>query len=86
MTLEEIFKKYPNDKKGFYRQSMFDRLKNHRPDLDDKSILDGILKHWVEWLKGLKAWGNQESIDMGFIIPSFMIEDANANDWKLYEG
>lgn len=47
-----------------------------------------ISKPWVsgkpvEWLKGLKDWGNQESKDMGFSIPSFMIDDANADDWEL---
>lgn len=39
----------------------------------------------IKFLKGLKAWGNQESRDLGFIIPQFMIDDANANDWDVYE-
>lgn len=39
----------------------------------------------IKWLKGLHAWGNQESRDMGFWIPQFMIDDANAEDWKIVE-
>lgn len=85
MTLDEIFEKHPDDKEGFYRRSTFNKLKNHRPELDDKIILDGILKHKVGWLKGLKGWGNEESRKMGFIIPEFMIEDAKADDWELTE-
>lgn len=37
----------------------------------------------VGWAKGLKAWGNEESRKIGFWIPQFMIEDAQANDWEL---
>lgn len=39
----------------------------------------------IKWLKQLKAWGNQESRSLGFIIPDFMIEDANADDWELVQ-
>lgn len=85
MTLNEIFEKYSDDKNGFYRRAMFEKLKKHRPDLHENDILKSLPKHSVEWLKGLKAWGNQESRNMGFIIPDFMIEDANATDWELYE-
>jgi hypothetical protein len=37
----------------------------------------------VKWLKQLKAWANEESRWLGFIIPQTMIEDANAEDWEL---
>jgi hypothetical protein len=37
----------------------------------------------IEWAKGLKAWGNEESRSMGFWIPQFMLEDAEADDWEL---
>lgn len=37
----------------------------------------------IAWLKGLKAWGNEESRKLGFIIPQFMIDDANADDWEI---
>ena len=37
----------------------------------------------IEFLKNMFAWCNQESIDMGFCIQKFMIEDVNANDWVL---
>lgn len=37
----------------------------------------------VGWCKQLKAWGNQESREMGFWIPDYMIKDANADDWEL---
>ncbi len=37
----------------------------------------------IEWLKGLKAWGNKESRELGYAIPQFMIEDSNADDWEL---
>lgn len=36
----------------------------------------------IKWLKQMKAWGNEESRKMGFIIPQFMIDDAEADDWE----
>lgn len=39
----------------------------------------------VEWLKGLKAWGTAGNRKMGFIIPQFMIDDAQADDWEVIE-
>lgn len=39
----------------------------------------------ILWLKQLKAWGNEESRDMGYIIPQHMIDDANADDWEIVE-
>jgi hypothetical protein len=39
----------------------------------------------IKWLKGLKAWGNEDARKLGFIIPKFMIEDANADDWEIME-
>jgi len=85
MTLDEIFEKYSDDKDGFYRKSYVDRLKKHRPDLTEEYIIEKSPKYPVDWLKGLKAWGNQESRDLGFFISKGMIEDANADDWELYE-
>lgn len=37
----------------------------------------------IQWLKGLYAYGNKESQDIGFFIPSSMIEDAQADDWMV---
>ena len=85
MKLEEVFAKYPDEQDGFYRQKKVDELIKHRPDLTETEIIEAILRHSVGWLKGLKGWGNEESRKLGFIIPSCMIEDANADDWKLFE-
>ena len=40
----------------------------------------------VKWAKGLKAWGNEESRELGFIIPQFMIDDAMADDSRCNSG
>ncbi len=39
----------------------------------------------ISWLRQLKAWGNTESRELGFLIPQFMIDDAEASDWELCE-
>lgn len=85
MTLDEIFEKYPDDKNGFFRRENIDRLKKHRPDLTEEFIIENYPKNTVGWLKQLKINGNEESRKLGFIIPQFMIEDANANDWEIFE-
>jgi hypothetical protein len=85
MTLDEIFEKYPDNKTGFYRKYNLDQYKKYRTEFSEKDILERINKHDVKWLKGLKAWGNEQSKELGFIIPVSMIEDANADDWELSE-
>lgn len=52
-----------------------DTVKMTRPGLN--------MDYDIAWLKGLKAWGNQESRELGFIIPQFMIDDAQADDWEI---
>lgn len=42
------------------------------------------LPHDIKWLKQMKIWGNEESRKLGFFIPESMIEDANADDWEIY--
>lgn len=37
----------------------------------------------ISWLKQFKLYGSEEYRDLGFIIPDFMIEDANADDWEI---
>jgi len=54
-----------------------DKVKLKRPNYN--------LSFTIRWLKQLKAWGNQESRDMGFLIPQPMIDDANADDWEVIE-
>jgi hypothetical protein len=39
----------------------------------------------IQWWKMHKQWANQESRDMGFIIPQHMIDDANADDFEVVE-
>jgi hypothetical protein len=36
----------------------------------------------IGWLKGMHAWGNEESRRLGFFIFPSMIEDAQADDWE----
>lgn len=67
MKLEELFKKYPDDRKA-YRKS-----RKHMTPVT------------VEWLTGLHAWGNEESRQMGFLLPQFMITDAIADDWEIVD-
>ena len=38
----------------------------------------------IEYAKQLKAWGNEKSRKLGYWIPDFMIEGAEATDWCLY--
>lgn len=83
MTLVEIFEKH-NNETLCYRQSMLDKLKKHRDDLNESEILEKMFKNSVGYLKGLKGWANQESRDMGYIIPQFMIDNAIADDWVVY--
>lgn len=35
--------------------------------------------------KILRAWGDKELIGMGFVVPQLVIDDANADDWEIYE-
>lgn len=86
MKLDEIFEKYPNETEGFYRKANLEKLKKQCPDASEETILKVMSKYPVVWLKGLKGWGNQESRNMGYGIPQFMIDDANADDWELYQG
>lgn len=37
----------------------------------------------ISWLKGLYAWSNPALRKNGFIILDSMIENANADDWKI---
>lgn len=50
---------------------------------DIKLNRPGYMSHDIAWLKQLKAWGNNESRTLGYIIPQFMIDDANATDWEV---
>lgn len=87
MTLDEAFSKY-DDSIKLRRTSLVNLYKNS-PDIDldklEKYLKEGGLAHDIEWLKGLKVWGNEESRKMGFLIPQHMIEDANADDWEIVE-
>ncbi len=54
---------------------------------NDKKIIRTSLSHMppatVKSCKSLKAWASQETRNMGFFIPKFMIDDAHADDWEL---
>jgi hypothetical protein len=55
-------------------------------DNDIKMKRNGdISAYSISWLKSLKVWGNNESRELGFKIPQFMIEDAKADDWEKIE-
>lgn len=81
MTLDEAFEKF-DDTTLLRRRYYVERLLKRRPDLKESDIGDSGA-HSVEFLKGMKSWGNQESRRLGFLIPDFMIEDANADDWEV---
>ncbi len=38
----------------------------------------------LEWCKGLVEWADPDLRHKGYVIPQFMIEDAQADDWELY--
>lgn len=84
MTLDEVFEKYPDTTEGFYRRDYVKQWKNRRPEMTEDDIVNMVRKYSVKWLKGLKMYGNEESREMGFIIWDAMIEDANADDWEIY--
>lgn len=39
----------------------------------------------IAWAKLLKEWGKEELRKEGFWMPEYMVEDANANDWQIYD-
>lgn len=84
MTIDEVFEKYPDTTKGFYRRFTLEELKNRRPEMTEDYLLERMGKYSVKWLQGLKVYSSKESREMGFIIPDAMTEDANSDDWEIY--
>ena len=84
MTLDEAFEKY-DDSVKIRRHSCKDRFKDCDPARIEEALKDGAGAHDIKWLKGLKSWGNEEFRKLGFFIPQFMIDDAEADDWEIYE-
>lgn len=83
MTLSEIFEKYTEGK--FFRTSW--PLPQFLKTTDYQEIYDYFKNRSAsyEWLKGLHAWGNNESRGMGFVILDLMLNDAEANDWINFD-
>lgn len=84
MKLQEILEKYQDENKKFRRKNLEDKFRpSHFDDEDWKNMLDiGVYSHSIEWLKMIHAIGNEESRKLGFLIPQFMIDDAQADDWE----
>lgn len=85
MTLDGIFEKYQEPTNGFYRRKTVDELKERRKFLTEKDAIECVCKYSLKWLKELKIYANQKYIEIGFCIPDFVIEDANADDWEFYD-
>lgn len=87
MTLPEAFEKYDDTvklrRKSFYQN--FVKSGRLTQEQLDEFLSNGVGSNDIEWLKGMYAWGNEESREMGFIIPQFMIDNAQADDWEVYE-
>ena len=75
MKLTEAFKKYADDVKLVRNKKQYNILGEEVP----RMAAD------IKFLKGLHAWGNEDSRKLGFIIPDFMIDDAQADDWEVLE-
>jgi hypothetical protein len=83
MKLEEAFKLY-SDETTLRRASFKDTF----PEYVDKEKLQEYLEsgggaYDIGWLKKQHARADKELRKLGFIIPDYMIEDANADDWEL---
>lgn len=85
MTLDHILETYTDEKSKFYRRKFLEIYKKRCPELEEEFIKKDMYACDLETLKGIKAFGNQRAVNMGFLIPNGMIEDANADDWELQE-
>lgn len=83
MTLDYIFENYTGDKLKFYRRRHLERFKKRCPELEEEFIKKDMYGFDLEFLKFIKAFGNQRAANMGFLIPGLMVADANADDWEL---